>query len=148
MGFISLFSLFEVHILCFSHSPNSLWHSLLPLSFSAFLNRVTGLYYVSEVAQSCPTLGDPMDCSLPGSCVHGIFQGIVLEWIAIFFFRGSSQPKDRTRVSHIVDRRFTIWATREIHCLLHLMWPLYLMISYEGTLNISTSKCMALISTL
>ena len=39
----------------------------------------------SEVAQSCPTLCDPMDCSLPGSSVHGIFQAIVLEWIAISF---------------------------------------------------------------
>ena len=39
----------------------------------------------SEVAQSCPTLSDPMDCSLPGSSVHGIFQGRVLEWGAIAF---------------------------------------------------------------
>ena len=46
----------------------------------------------SEVAQSCPTLCDPIDCSLPGSSVHGIFQAIVLEWIAISFSRGSSQP--------------------------------------------------------
>ena len=37
----------------------------------------------SEVAQSCPTLHDPMDCSLPGSSAHGIFQGRVLEWVAI-----------------------------------------------------------------
>ena len=37
----------------------------------------------SEVAQSCPTLSDPMDCSLPGSSVHGIFQARVLEWGAI-----------------------------------------------------------------
>ena len=44
----------------------------------------------SEVTQSCPTLCDPMDCSLPGSSVHGIFQAIVLEWIAISFSRGSS----------------------------------------------------------
>ena len=44
----------------------------------------------SEVAQLCPTLCDPMDCSLPGSSVHGIFQAIVLEWIAISFSRGSS----------------------------------------------------------
>ena len=63
----------------------------------------------SEVTQSCPTLCDPVDCSLPGSSVHGIFQAIVLEWIAISFSRGSSQPRDRTRVSCIVDRRFTIW---------------------------------------
>ena len=39
----------------------------------------------SEVAQSCPTLGDPMDCSLPGSSVHGIFQARVLEWGATAF---------------------------------------------------------------
>jgi len=39
----------------------------------------------SEVAQSCPTLSDPMDCSPPGSSVHGIFQARVLEWVAIAF---------------------------------------------------------------
>ena len=61
-----------------------------------------------EVAQSCPTLCNPMDCSLPGSSVHGIFQAIVLEWIAISFSRGSSRPRDQTPVSRIVDRRFTV----------------------------------------
>ena len=44
----------------------------------------------SEVAQSCPTLCDPMDCSLTGSSVHGIFQARVLEWVSISFSRGSS----------------------------------------------------------
>ena len=39
----------------------------------------------SEVSQSCPTLSDPMNCSLPGSCVHGIFQARALEWGAIAF---------------------------------------------------------------
>ena len=67
----------------------------------------------SEVAQSCPTLCDPMDCSLPGSSVHGIFQAIVLEWIAIFCSRGSSWPRYQTQVSCIADRCFTLWATRE-----------------------------------
>ena len=43
----------------------------------------------SEVAQSCPTLSDPMDCSLPGSSVHGIFQARVLEWGAIAFSEGN-----------------------------------------------------------
>ena len=61
----------------------------------------------SEVAQSCLTLCDPMDCSLPGSSIHGIFQAIVLEWIAISFSRGSSRPRDRTQVSGIVDRHVT-----------------------------------------
>ena len=55
-----------------------------------------------------------MDYSLPGSSVHGIFQAIVLEWIAISFSSGSSQPRDRAQVSHIVDRHFTVWATREV----------------------------------
>ena len=62
----------------------------------------------SEVTQSCLTLCDALDCSLPGSSVHGIFQAIVLEWIAISFSRGSSQPRARTRVFHIIDRRFTV----------------------------------------
>ena len=48
----------------------------------------------SEVAQSCLTLCDPMDCSLPGSFLHGILQARVLEWVAISFSRGSSQPRD------------------------------------------------------
>ena len=48
------------------------------------------------VAQSCPTLCDPMDCSLPGSSVHKIFQARILEWVAISFSRGSSQPRDQT----------------------------------------------------
>ena len=65
----------------------------------------------NRVAQSCLTLCNPMDCSLPGSAVHGIFQAIVLEWVAISFSKGSSWPRDRTCVSHIVDRCFTIWAT-------------------------------------
>ena len=54
--------------------------------------------------QSCPTLCDPMACSLLGSSVHGIFQAIVLEWIVISFSRGSSQPRDQTQVSRIVDQ--------------------------------------------
>ena len=66
----------------------------------------------TEVAQSCPTLCDPIDCSLLGYSVHGIFQAIVLELVAISFSRGSSQPRARTRVSWIVDRHFTIWAKK------------------------------------
>ena len=69
--------------------------------------------WVNEVTQSCPTLFDPMDCSLQGSSVHGIFQARVLEWVAISFSRGSSQTKDWTWVSHIAGRRFTVWATRK-----------------------------------
>ena len=67
----------------------------------------------SEVSQSCPTLCDPMDCSLPGSSIHGIVQASVLEWVAISFSRGSSRPRDWIQVSCIAGRCFTIWATRE-----------------------------------
>ena len=61
----------------------------------------------SEVAQSCPTLCDPMDCSLSGSTVYGTFQARVLKWIAISFSRGSSQRRRWTQVFHIAGRRFT-----------------------------------------
>ena len=51
------------------------------------------------VAQSCLTLCDPMDCSPPGSSLHGILQARILEWVAISSSRGSSRPRDRTWVS-------------------------------------------------
>ncbi|XDA80054.1 hypothetical protein R6Z07F_010046 [Ovis aries] len=53
-------------------------------------------------------LCDPMDCSLPGSSVHGIFQVRLLEWAAISFSRRYSRPRDQTLVSCIADRRFTV----------------------------------------
>ena len=62
-----------------------------------------------------------MDCSLPGFSAHGIFQARVLEWVATAFSRESSQPRDRTQVSHIVGKLFTLWATREVsvNCILY-----------------------------
>ena len=63
---------------------------------------------MSEVAQSCLTLCDPMDYSLPGSSVHAIFQAGVLECVAISLSRASSRPKDQTWVSRIAGRLFTI----------------------------------------
>ena len=87
----------------------------IPMDQAHTLPRVNiwSLESESEFAQSCPTLCDPMDCSLPGSSVHGIFQARVLEWADISFSRGSSQPRNRTRVSCVADRCFIIWATRE-----------------------------------
>ena len=61
----------------------------------------------SEVAQSCLTLCDPMDCSLPCSSVRGILQARILEWVAISFSRRSSQPRDETRVSCIAGIFFS-----------------------------------------
>ena len=103
------------------------WTSCLnSLSFSLFtyaiaISRITNAsrhkVIVSEevlVAQSCPTLCDPMDCSPPGSSVHEIFQARILERVAIPCSRGSFQPRDQTRVSWIEGRFFTVWATGKI----------------------------------
>ena len=65
-------------------------------------------------AQLCLTFCDPMDCSPPGSSVHGISLARILEWIAIPFSRGSSQPRDQTQVSSIANGILTVWATREV----------------------------------
>ena len=62
----------------------------------------------SEVAQSCPTLYDPVNCSVPGSSILGILQARILEWVAISFSRGTSQPRDRTQVSRIAGRHFNL----------------------------------------
>ena len=70
-------------------------------------------FLICEVAQSCPTLCNPMDCSPPGSSIHGILQARILEWVAISFSRGSSQPRDQTQVSCVAGRRFNLWVTRE-----------------------------------
>ena len=60
------------------------------------------------VIQSHPTLCEPVDCSLPGSSDHGIFQARILKWVAMPTSRGSSRPRDQTRVSCSAGRFFTI----------------------------------------
>ena len=62
-------------------------------------------------AQSCPTLCNCMDCSSPGSSVHGILQARILGWVAITSSRVSSQARDQTQVSCIAGRYLTVWAT-------------------------------------
>ena len=61
-----------------------------------------------KVAQSCLTLFYPVDCSPPGSSVHGILQAIKMEWVATPFSRGSSQARDRTQISCIAGGFFTV----------------------------------------
>ena len=63
------------------------------------------------VTQACQTLCDPMDCTQPGSSVHGLLQARILEWVAISFSRGSSQPRDGTGVSCIAGRSFYVFVT-------------------------------------
>ena len=77
----------------------------LGLSFFTYIVEVK-----VNITQSCPTLCDPMDHT-----VLGILQARILEWVALPFSRGSSQPMDRTRVSRIAGGFFTSWATRDTH---------------------------------
>ena len=65
-----------------------------------------------------------MDCSPPGSSVHGILQARILEWVAISFSRESSQPRNQTQVSCIAGRFFTNWATREVTFKVSLIYVL------------------------
>ena len=79
-----------------------------PLSiYISIDNIVVWRYWYRFVAKSCPTLSDPMDCSLPGYSVHGISQARILEWVSISFSRGSSQPRDQTCISCLVGGFFT-----------------------------------------
>ena len=63
---------------------------------------------VCQALSYCPTLWDPMDYGPPDSPIHGILQARILEWVDIFFSRGSSQPRDQTLVSGIAERFFII----------------------------------------
>ena len=85
--------------LAFLHSnqylspPGSLW--TVPMSFTL------KCHVHAKSLQLCPTICDPMDCSPPGSSVHGILQARILEWVANAFSRKSSQPSDQTSVSYV-----------------------------------------------
>ena len=100
------------------------------------------------VTQSCLTLCDPVDCSPPGSSIHGLLQAGILEWVACPFSRGSSWPRNWTWVSCIAGGFFTVWATRErvsltsvinkataymhLLCILSYTWRILLSINYCG----------------
>ena len=97
--------------------------------------------------QSCPTLCDPMDCSLRGSSVHGILQARILKWVSTSYSRGSSQPRAWNWVSHTAGRFFTVGATREGITRMHIARKSgnQFALSYRRTLgkveNLSPLKC-------
>ena len=95
--------------------PISRWNLVYMVECIYYITLFSGVYTESEreVAQSCPTLCGPVDCSPSGSSIHGILQARILEWVAISFSRGSSQPRDRSWVSRIVGSRFYHLATRK-----------------------------------
>ena len=98
------------------------------------------------VAQSCPTLCNPMDCSLPSSSAHGILQAKILEWVSISFSRGSSQLRDRTWVCCMAGRFFTIWATKEAHTPLKAHFEILSLIKSSQTLWTPTSTSVLNVS--
>ena len=92
---------------------------------------------------SCPTLCDPMDCSPPGSSVHGIFQARILEWVVMPSSRGSSYPRDWTRVSYV----FLFYACfLKVH--LHCLWALIISVKSVISLMIVALEIMCLIGCL
>ena len=102
----------------------------------------------SEVVQSHPTLCDPVVCSSPGSSVHGILQATILEWVAISFSRGSSQPRDWTRISCIAGRHFILWATREPTLSLQFRMFNLINLYWSNSFHFSPSKQRVLGSAL
>ena len=123
--------------------PPTFWWNVTQLYFQGYLVTLrcdrfdvtrliicTDIYESeSEVAQSCLTLCEPVDCSLPGSSIHGILQARILEWVAISFSRGSSPPRDWTQISHIAGRCFNLWVTREApRYINNLYWYIYICI--------------------
>ena len=109
------------------------WFTAVGISYYKGLERVhrrlTDVFFPhvcmwAKLLQLCLTLFNPMDCSLPGSYVHGILQAGILEWDAISFSRGSSWPRDWTPVSGTAGRHFTVWVrTLLIYCRIFSLDP-------------------------
>ena len=108
------------------------------------------------VAQSCPTLCNPMECNLPDSSVYAILQARILEWVAIPFSMGSSWPRDWTWVSCTAGGFFTDWDTREARLVRYLLTKGYLELLFPGRTphvccglalwNVTSVKCVRLTS--
>ena len=114
----------DSHILLVAHLVLLITLSCSSIAFSSYVIRVR-LKNLSNwcmclcaclVVQLCPILCDPLDCSPPGSSVHGISQARILEWVSISSSRGSSWPRDWTPVSCVsctAGGFFTRWAIRD-----------------------------------
>ena len=101
---------------CWTPRDQGHWQNWNHIGATGVWLQVTSLKakWVSEsVTQSCPTLWDPVDCSSTASSVHRILWARILEWVAISFSRGSSQPRDQIWVSRTAGGLLIFWATRE-----------------------------------
>ena len=119
-------------LLCVNSSDYITYFCLVILSL---VSVVCSYMCVCLVSQSCLTLWDPMDCSLPDPSVHGILLARILEWVAILVSRVSSQPRNWTLC--ISGRFFAIWATRE--ALTHS----YVQLNTQGTQRSSPVFCLS-----
>ena len=145
----SLHDLGSVHMLrCSETEGERTLVSLLlirTLSFGIRVLRLQLMKYLfslrSEVAQLCVTLCDPMDCSLPGSSIRGIFHARVLEWVDISFCGGSSRPGDQTQFSSVQFRHSVVFDFLWLHGLksglLHCRQTLYPLIHQGSPIFIS-----------
>ena len=84
---------------CRVHPKPSLLRAEVVLSLSVTQTATWKMHMPSHFSRAWPC--DPMNCSLPGSSVHGILQAEILEWVALPSFRGSSRPRDRTCISYV-----------------------------------------------
>ena len=108
--------MYSVTHLLICKTGNTCWQYVLQKIIWWFLERTLCKAPPGPVCVSCSVVSDswdPMDRTLPVSSVHQILQARILERGAVSFFRGSSQPKDQTRVSCIAGGFFTIWDTKE-----------------------------------
>ena len=96
----------------FSKSSLNIWKFSVHILLKSRLENFE--HYITSVWSEVKLLSRVRLFATPWTIAYGIFQARVLEWVAISFSRGSSLPRDRTRVSRIVDRRLTVWATREV----------------------------------
>ena len=97
------------------HHPCLDYHSTSQVTITPRPHSSTSSRNMSLVAQVCPSLCDPMDCSPPGSSAHGTLQARILEWVAICFSRGSSPPGGQTQVFCIAGRFFTVEPHNSYH---------------------------------
>ena len=89
-------------------------HTYMHIGISITMYECVYIYVRVKVLVTQLCLCDPMDCSPPGSSICGILQAGILEWIAMPFSKGCSQPRDQTWVSHMAGKFFSIWATRKV----------------------------------
>ena len=108
------------------YTENRKWPSHWPCSLGPNTHKVKVKVLVT---QSCPTLCDPIDGSLPGPSGHGIFQARIPAWVAIFFSRGSSQPRDRTCISWVSYTTGRFFRTKPLGKLQKLLEECYVTLA-------------------